>query len=427
MTLQRFSRTLPVIVLLACGTSPVVAQGDPPRTPWGDPDLQGVWDYRTVTPPSSLIIDPPDGEMPPLTLEAKQRQTVISQARKGLSDHEPTPGGWVEDLGPDGLQARCIVGFNAGPPMTPGSSYNYMQLFQTQDTVVILNEMVHSARVIPLDGRPHGALRQYSGDSRGRWDGDTLVVTTTKFLRPTPFLGGRSSRDLHLTERFTRVSSDLLLYRVTVDDPTTWTHSWTFEVPMALSAEPIYEYACHEGNYGLYDFLAAAALRDSRAVTFAGEVAAGYQFMRDYDLGESFPDGWFVSGAGQLTSTIAVVGEVGRSRWSDTNPNVDLTANVDMFIYLGGVRLRRRVGAVSPFAQFLVGGARATATLSGFGTEASQSETGFVIQPGGGVDFPLSDAISARALFDYRRISFADQRTNQIRVAVGVVVGFGRN
>ena len=161
-------------------------------------------------------------------------------------------------------------------------------------------------------------------------------------------------------------------------------------------------------------------------MTFA-EVAAGYQFMRDYDLGESFPEGWFVSGAGYLTSTIAVVGEVSRSRWSDTNPNVDLTANVDMFTYLGGVRLRRRVGAVSPFAQLLVGGTRATATLSGFGTEASQSETGFVIQPGGGVDFPLNDAISARALFDYRRISFADQRTNQMRVAVAVVVGFGRN
>ena len=178
---------------------------------------------------------------------------------------EPTLGGWVEDLGPDGLQARCITGFNAGPPMTPGSYNNNMQLFQTPDTVVIFNEMVHTARIIPLDGRPHGTLRQYVGDSRAHWEGDTLVVTTTNFLRETSFLDGGSSADLQLTERFTRAAPDMLVYRVRVDDSTTFTRPWTYEVPMQLNPEPIYEYACHEGNYGLYNILAGAAVQDSDA------------------------------------------------------------------------------------------------------------------------------------------------------------------
>ena len=151
--------------------------------------------------------------------------------------------------------------------MTPGSYNNNMQLFQTQDTVVILNEMVHNARVVPLDGRPHVDLRQYLGDSRARWDGDTLVVNTTRFLRETSFLDGGASADLQLTERFTRMSPDILLYQVTVDDPATFTRPWTFEIPMLIraNAEPLYEYACHEGNYGIYNILAGAAMRDIEA------------------------------------------------------------------------------------------------------------------------------------------------------------------
>ena len=336
MTRRILVGSLTATALVVLASNPIVAQDDAPRTPWGDPDLQGVWDYRTITPfqrptdlagkefltaeeaakrhaaaiereirlaaresqrteadPSgnvdrgvdgapgsynafwfdrgtsviatkrtSLIIDPPNGRMPPLTPEEEQRRAAIAEIRGNIPKHEPTPGGWLEDLGPDGLQARCITGFNAGPPMTPGSYNNNMQLFQTQDTVVILNEMVHNARIIPLDGRPHGILRQYSGDSQARWEGDALVVTTTNFLRETSFLDGGSSADLQLTERFTRMSSDVLLYQVTVDDPTTFTRPWTYEVPMQANAEPLYEYACHEGNYGLYNILAAAAVRD---------------------------------------------------------------------------------------------------------------------------------------------------------------------
>ena len=180
--------SLALAALLAFCTTPVAAQDAPSRTAWGDPDLQGVWDYRTFTPTQrpddpadreyvtdekDLIIDPPDGRMPPPTAEEEQRRAAIAEARKGLSDHEPSPGGWLEDLGPASLQVRCITGFDAGPPMTPGSQHNFMQLFQTEDTVVILNEVAHNARIIPLDGRPHGLLRQYAGDSRGRWDGDS--------------------------------------------------------------------------------------------------------------------------------------------------------------------------------------------------------------------------------------------------------------
>ena len=324
--------------LVAVGSHPVAAQSDTPLTSWDDPDLQGVWDYRTITPfqrpadlaekeflteeeaatrnraavereihleardarrtevdPSgnvdrgvdgqpgsynafwfdrgtsviatnrtSLIIDPPDGRMPPLTSEEERRRAALAEVRGDKPPHEPTVGGWVEDLGPDGLQARCITGFNAGPPMTPGSYNNNMQLFQTPDTVVIFNEMVHTARIIPLDGRPHGTLRQYVGDSRARWEGHNLVVTTTNFLRETSFLDGGSSADLELTERFTRAAprhADISGQRGRPDD---LYRPWTYEVPMRLNPDPIYEYACHEGNYGLYNILAGAAIQDRR-------------------------------------------------------------------------------------------------------------------------------------------------------------------
>ena len=227
-----------------------------------------------------------------------------------------------------------------------------------------------------------------------------------------------------MTERFTRVLTDLLIYQATVDDPATWARPWTFEVPMRLSSEVIHEYACHEGNEALSDLLVAARLRDAEA-TRAGEVAGGYQFMRDRDLGEDFPSGWFVSGAGYLTDRIAIVGEVAGSRWSETNSDFDLIATVDVITFLAGVRLRLERGPVVPFVQLLAGGARGRATLSGLGAESSESATGLAIQPGGGVDVLLNDRMAARATFDYRRISFESQTTNQIRVAVGVVMGIG--
>jgi hypothetical protein len=187
-------------------------------------------------------------------------------ARRGVGGHEPTPGGFVEDLGPGGLQVRCILGFNSGPPMTPSAYNNNVQLFQTEDYVVLMAEMVHEVRVVPLDGRPHlpANLRQWMGDARGHWDGDTLVVESTNFLRETNFLRSSTTKHLTLTERFTRTDADTLLYEVTVDDPTTWTSPWTFEVPMKKSPDPMYEYACHEGNYGLYNILAGATDTESK-------------------------------------------------------------------------------------------------------------------------------------------------------------------
>ena len=292
------------------------ASMEPPRTPWGAPDLQGVWDFRSLTPMerpeeladietftaeqaaefaeetirsrsrdndtsdrvvpyndfwfdegtavtterTSLVVDPPDGRIPPLTQEAMDRQEALEEARAGVGGHEPTPGGFVEDLGPGGLQVRCILGFNSGPPMAPSAYNNNVQVFQTEDTVVLYNEMNHSARVVPLGGRDHldTGIGQWTGDSRGRWEGDTLVVETTNFLRETNFMRGATTPNLTLVERLTRVDADTLQYDVTVDDPTVWTRPWTFSVPMRSTPEPLYEYACHEGNYGLYNILAGA-------------------------------------------------------------------------------------------------------------------------------------------------------------------------
>ena len=173
----------------------------------------------------------------------------------------------VEDFGTDGLQVRCIVGFNSGPPMTPGGYNQNVQLFQTADYVVLLNEMVHNSRIVPLDGRAHldQSIRQWTGDSRGHWDGDTLVIKTTNFLQETGFRRGRSDSHLTLTERFTLVSPETLVYEVTVDNPTVWARPWTYQIPMARNDQPLYEYACHEGNYGIYNMLAGARAAEEAA------------------------------------------------------------------------------------------------------------------------------------------------------------------
>ena len=287
---------------------------EPPRTPWGDPDLGGVWDFRTITPlerpeeygdrefltpeeaaaleqgavdrdqerfaaparrteaggsigaynwfwmdygtrvvesrRTSLIIDPPNGRKPP-----------------------PTPGGtgsgWVpgsfggapleqvEDLS---LFDRCLG--TLGLPIFPSAYNNNIQLFQTPDHVVMLIEMMNDVRFIPLDGRPHGEVRQWMGDSRGRWEADTLVVETTDLYQP---LVGGASRNARLVERFTRVSPGILEYRYTVDDPTVWTRPWTAVLTLRLSPDPLFEYACHEGNYGLPNMLAGARQEEAAA------------------------------------------------------------------------------------------------------------------------------------------------------------------
>ena len=193
-------------------------------------------------------------------------------AREGVGRHEPTPGGWVEDIGPGHLAVRCLAGLNSGPPMEPGGYNQNVQVFQTPDHVVLLNEMIHKVRVIPLDGRSHldARVRQWMGDSRGHWDGDTLVVETTNFLRETKFRDGLSDANLHVIERFTRAAPSTLIYEVTVTDPTVWIRPWTYRIPMQSSDQPLYEYACHEGNYGLYNILAGARVQEREAAG-AGE------------------------------------------------------------------------------------------------------------------------------------------------------------
>ena len=291
-----------------------------PVTPWGAPDLQGVWNYATITPlerpgelagkqvltdqeaaefekqalerrnpdrrdggasadvgraynkfwwdygtkvvgtkRTSLIVDPPDGKIPPLTPEARKRV----DARAAVLRKPPA--------GPEdrNLWERCILG-TAGPPIVPGPYNNNFQLFQTRDYVVILNEMIHDARIIPLDGRPHVAanIRQWMGDSRGHWEGKTLVVDTTNFTGKTNFRG--SGEGLHLIERLTRVDDGTLLYEFMVDDASSFTKPWSAALPMTKSDELIYEYACHESNYGMFNMLSAA-----RAEEKAGAQASG--------------------------------------------------------------------------------------------------------------------------------------------------------
>ena len=161
------------------------------------------------------------------------------------------------------LADRCILGFNAGPPMTPGAYNNHVRISQAPGLVTLVVEMIHDARVIPVDGSPHlpQSIRQYTGDSRGRWDGRTLVIDTTNFLRETSFRG--SSANLHLVEKLTRVDRDTLLYEFTVDDAKTWTRPWTAVVPMTRVDSPIYEYACHEGNYAMRNILSGARAQEN--------------------------------------------------------------------------------------------------------------------------------------------------------------------
>jgi hypothetical protein len=294
-------------------SKPVAAKEAPstatmPRTPDGHPDLQGVWDYRTVTPlerppqfagkefltdqevadyerraaartdgrppddprtdpsvqppewldygkkmvggnRSSLIIDPPDGRIPPLTPAAQAKAaTRRAEARnRGGADDPELRTTWE----------RCITrGLPEG--VLPAGYNNNVQIFQSPGYVVIVMEMIHDARIIPLDGRSHlsHGSGQWMGDSRGHWDGDTLVIDTVNFSEKTNFRG--SGERLHLIERLTRTSPTTIDYRFTVDDSTTWTEPWTVLLPLVKNDGEIYEYACHEGNRGLENILRQA-------------------------------------------------------------------------------------------------------------------------------------------------------------------------
>ena len=211
---------------------------------------------------TSLIIDPPDGKLPPLTDDGRKRAAARAEARKRA-------GAPTDAVQNQSLSVRCILMDRNGPPMLAGAYNNNYQIIQSPGHVMILVEMLHGPRIIPTDGRPQlpSTVRQLEGSSRGRWEGDTFVIETANFTDKTAYQG--SSENMKLTERFTRVDEETLLYRFTVDDPSTWTRPWTAEVPWRKAVGPLFEHACHEGNYGLYNTLNGARNEEKRAAEAA--------------------------------------------------------------------------------------------------------------------------------------------------------------
>jgi hypothetical protein len=211
---------------------------------------------------TSQIIDPPNGRLPPLTGEGQRRAAERAAARKAA-------GGPTDAIQNLPLGSRCIIMAGAGPPMQNTGYNNNFQIVQGPGYVMLLVEMIHDARVIPLDGRsqPPDAFRQWMGVSRGRWEGNTLVVESTNFNGKNPFRG--STENVKVTERFTRVSDDTILYRFTVEDPSTWERPWTAEINIIKGKGPMFEHACHEGNYGAANILAGARAEEKRALEAA--------------------------------------------------------------------------------------------------------------------------------------------------------------
>ncbi len=335
MTRQEFVCAVALLASFLTGAPRVAAQSafEPPRLVDGTPDLQGVWDFRTLTPlqrpedagdqavltaeeaaeldarsetraeeavaPSevreeplpvggdvgaynsywvdqgalvvddqrtSLISDPPSGRLPELQAGVEMSVLSLGEDLPGERPVRVRAAGIGTDSYEDrGLSERCILGFNSGPPIVPAGYNQNIQIFQTSDHVVILHEMVHDARIVPLDGRAHVSegIRQWMGDSRGYWDGDTLVVETTNFsdktasFNPSVAMAAGSGTTLHLVERFRRAADDTLLYEFTVDDASTFTRPFTATLPMK-QGDYMFEYACHEGNYGLLNILSGA-------------------------------------------------------------------------------------------------------------------------------------------------------------------------
>lgn len=330
----------------ASAKTPAAKAGTPPKTPWGDPDLQGVWpgtdmvgtplerpksfgernvltdeEYAqrearaknqatidsqenvnsitrcdpnrgglgntpstcsngvSIGPPlywdergkpnrqASLIVDPPDGRMPPLTAESQKLAADRAAARRARPCAK-SAGGCHDSWEDETLWDRCITRGTVGS-IVPNTYNEGNQILQTPGYVVLRNEMIHETRVIPVDGRPHlgSNIRTWMGDSRGHWEGNTLVVETTNFSSKTVVMNTPTSEALHLTERFTRVAPDTLDYQVTIDDLQTWTKPWTIAFPLKLKPSyTLYEYACHEGNEYMVN-----ALRGARAQEKASE------------------------------------------------------------------------------------------------------------------------------------------------------------
>ena len=313
--------------LLLLAASPVIGQTSKtwkaPRTPDGHPDLQGIWSNATITPlerpadlagkavlsekeaaayerqslkvndrdrrdgegtdadvsraynefwydrgtqtvqsrRTSLIVDPPDGRAPALTPEGQARMAARTEWKR----LHPADG--PEDRG---LSERCLNWMTAGPPMLPSAYNNDYQIIQTPDTVVIFNEMIHDARIIPMDGRPHipGNIHLWLGDSRGHWEGDTLVIETTNLRDKAGFQGGlealHPTEHTQLVERLTRTDANTLLYEFTISDPFMYTKPWTAQIPSVRTEGPIFEYACHEGNYGMTGILSSARAEEKK-------------------------------------------------------------------------------------------------------------------------------------------------------------------
>jgi hypothetical protein len=212
-----------------------------------------------------MIVDPPDGRLPPLSAEGQKREAERAERAKRV--------GRLDSAQSNELDDRCIIFAGAGPPMMPQSYNSNYQILQTPEYVIILFEMSHEVRLIPLDGRPHipSTVRQWTGDGRGRWEGDTLVVETTNFNGLNPLRG--SGEQMRVTERFTRVDADTIRYQFTVDDPSTWTKPWSAELPLRRTIGPLFEHACHEGNRGLYNSLVGARLEEKRAAEEAAKKA----------------------------------------------------------------------------------------------------------------------------------------------------------
>jgi hypothetical protein len=214
---------------------------------------------------TSLITDPPDGRLPALTPEGQKKAADRAAAAKLV-------GRWDSAQSND-LDDRCMIFLGAGPPMLPASYNANYQIVQGPGYVMILFELNHDVRIIPIDNRPHLArdIRQWNGDSRGHWEGDTLVIETTNFNGKNPLRG--SSENMRVVERFTRLDAETIQYRFTVEDESTWTRPWTAEIPMKKTIGPLFEHACHEGNYGLLNTLVGARLEEKKAAEEAAQKA----------------------------------------------------------------------------------------------------------------------------------------------------------